>query len=55
MFELCTIVDCICGFCATDKQQELRCGYATGENHIKNMKSCPNKKMKKRATISRSS
>ena len=55
MFELCTIVDCICGFCATDKQQELRCGYATGENHIKDMKSCPRKSIKKRATVSHSS
>ena len=55
MFELCIIVDCICGFCALDKEQKLRCGYATGENHIKNMKSCPNKKMKKRATITRGS
>ena len=51
MFELCTIVDCICGFCALDKEQKLRCGYATGENHIKNMKSCPNKKMKKKNDI----
>jgi len=55
MFENCIMVNSICGFCGKDKNKELRCGYTTGENHIKDMKSCPRKSIKKRATVSHSS
>tara|TARA_A100001201_G_C3940273_1_gene156323 strand:+ start:366 stop:497 length:132 start_codon:yes stop_codon:yes gene_type:complete len=30
-----------CGFCGYDHKKELRCGFASNDNYIKNFKTCP--------------
>ena len=48
MFMKCPLISRnACAFCGKDHEGRLRCGYATGNNVIMYMSSCPHKKMKK--------
>jgi len=49
MYECCPLKENKkCGFCAYDKDKELRCGFATSNNYIKYLSECPLKNVKKR-------